>query len=190
MFRRRLLLCLAVAVAASLSACSQLAPTKVSVGQDEMAQRLQSHFPKRYPVAGLLQVEMQQPALQLMPTTNQMQTVVELQLTGKALPQTYKGYLDVRFGLRYEPQDRSVRAQKVEIQSFAIEGASATLTHMLNSYSARLASQALEDVAVYTVPDKDLKLADALGLQLGAITVTETGLEVAIEPKATAAAAR
>ena len=47
----------------------------------------------------------------------------------------------------------------------------------------RVAQQALQGFALYTVPAEDLELADSLGLQPGAITVTEQGLNVAIVNK-------
>ena len=46
-----------------------------------------------------------------------------------------------------------------------------------------MAQQALQGFALYTVPAEDLELADSLGLQPGAITVTEQGLNVAIVNK-------
>ena len=54
---------------------------------------------------------------------------------------------------------------------------------MMAAYGSRLAMQALEDFPLYTVPPEELELADSLGLQPGAITVTEQGLDVAIETK-------
>lgn len=183
MFRRRFLLATAAASTLWFSACSQAVPTKISVPQTQLEQGMQAHFPKRFPVAGLLQFEMQQPHLQLLPERNQLQSAVKVQLSGPALKQSYQGVMDVRFALRYQAKDRTVRAHRVEVLSLQLEGAAPAVADMMAAYGSRLAMQALEDFPLYTVPPEELELADSLGLQPGAITVTEQGLDVAIETK-------
>ena len=182
MFRRRILLSWAMATTLILGACSQFAPKQVRISPEQMSERLQAHFPKHYPVAGLLQLQMQQPALQLLPDSNQLQTVLELQLSGPALPQTYTGHVDVRFGLRYEPKDHSVRTENLQIQSFQLNGLHAALNDMLNTYSTRLVSQALENMPLYNLPQEDWQRLSQRDMTLGPILVTPQGLEVAITP--------
>ncbi len=106
-----------------------------------------------------------------------------MQLAGPALRQNFGGQMQVRFGLYYEPKDRSVRAQRVEVLALELQEASPAMSEMVQTYGLRLAQQALEGFALYTVPAEELALADSLGLQPGAISVTSQGLDVAIEPK-------
>ena len=183
MLRRRFLLAAATASTLWFSACSQAVPTKISVTQEQLQQGLQGHFPKRFPVAGLLQFEMQQPVLQLLPGSNQLQTTVQVMLSGPALRQGFQGTMDVRFALRYRPEDRTVRAHRVEVMSLQLEGAAPAVADMVSTYGTRLAAQALDQFALYTVSAEDLELFNTLGVQPGAITVTDKGLDVAIEPK-------
>lgn len=183
MFCRRLWLAAAAASTLWFSACSQAVPTKISVSQAQLEQGLQAQFPKRYPIAGLLQFDMQQPQLQLQPERNQLQTAVKVQLSGPALKQSYQGVMDVRFGLRYQASDRTVRADRVEVLHLQLEGAAPAVADMVAAYGTRLASQALEDFPLYTAPPEELELAHSLGLQPGAITVTAQGLDVAIEAR-------
>lgn len=183
MFRRRLFLAAAAASTLWVSACSQAVPTKISVTQAQIEQGLQAHFPKQFPIAGLLQLDMQQPQLQLLPATNQLQTALSVRLSGPALRDSFNGQMLVRFGLYYEPKDRSVRAQRVEVLSLELQDANPAIADMVQTYGLRLAQQALQGFPLYTVKGEDLELADSLGLQPGAITVTATGLDVAIEKK-------
>ena len=76
-----------------------------------------------------------------------------------------------------------MRAERVEVQELALTGADPALADMVKTYDLRVAQQALQGFALYTVPAEDLELADSLGLQPGAITVTEQGLNVAIVNK-------
>ena len=119
----------------------------------------------------------------MLPASNQIQTMLTIQLTGPVLRQPLQGQLQVRFGLYYEPRDRSVRAERVEVQELVLTGADPALADMVKTYDLRVAQQALQGFALYTVPAEDLELADSLGLQPGAITVTEQGLNVAIVNK-------
>ncbi len=166
-----------------ISACSQAVPTKINIPQAQLEQGLAEHFPKQFPVAGLLQFDMQQPQLLLLPVSNQLQTTLSVQLSGPALRQSLSGQMQVRFGLYYEPRDRSVRAQRVEVLSLMLPDAPAAMADMVQTYGLRLAQQALQGFPLYTVKPEDLELADSLGLQPGAITVTDKGLTVAIEQK-------
>ena len=183
MFRRRFFLAAAAASTLWMSACSQPVPTKVSVPQAQIEQGLQARFPKQFPIAGLLQITLQQPQLLLLPVSNQLQANLAVQQAGPALRQNFGGQMQVRFGLYYEPKDRSVRAQRVEVLGLELQEASPAMSEMVQTYGLRLAQQALEGFALYTVPAEELALADSLGLQPGAISVTSQGLDVAIEPK-------
>lgn len=171
-----------------MGACSQAVPTKISVTQAQLEQGLQGHFPKQLPIAGLLQFEMQQPQLALLPESNQLHTVLKVQLSGSALRATFQGEMQVRFGLVYDGRDRTVRAQRVEVLSLTLPEANPAIGDMVQTYGLKLAQQALQGYALYTVPAQDLAAADKLGLQPGAITVTAQGLDVAIEHKAPSAA--
>ena len=94
----------------------------------------------------------------------------------------------VRFGLYYEPKDRSVRAQRVEVLSLQLDDANPAIAEMVQTYGQRVAQQALQGFALYTVKPEEMELMDNLGLRPGAITVTGQGLDVAIEAQPAAAA--
>lgn len=185
MFRRRLLLSAACAVTLLATACSgQPIPTEFSLPLSQLQTAMQPQFPKHFPVAGLLQLEMQQPQLQLLPERNQLQSQIRVQLSGPALPASYQGSMEVRFGLRYESRDRTVRAHRVEVLGLQLQDANPAVADMLNTYGQRLGEQALEEFVLYQVQDQDLAVADSLQLEPGAITVTKTGLTVQIVNKA------
>lgn len=184
MFRRRFFLAAAAVGTLLISACSQAVPTKISVSQAQLEQGLVAHFPKQFPIAGLLQFDMQQPQLLLLPESNQLQATMQIQLSGPVLRQRFQGQMQVRFGLYYEPKDRSVRAQRVEVLALQLQDAPPAMADMVQTYGLRVAQQALQGFPLYTVKAEDLALADSLGLQPGAITVTSEGLDVAIESKA------
>lgn len=184
MQRRRFLLSAACAAPLLTTACSGRAlPRHLSMGTLQLQAKLAGKFPKAYPVAGLLQLQLQAPTLNMLPASNQIRALLPVLLSGPVLKQNYQGRLDVNFGLRYEASDRTLRAQRVQVNALQIDEAPEALSAMLATYGPRLGEQMLENLVLYQFEEKDLALADTMGLQPGAITVTSEGLNVAIDSK-------
>ena len=184
MQRRRFLLSAACAAPLLTTACSgRTLPRQLSMTTAQLQAKVATKFPKPYPVAGLLQLELQAPALSMLPDTNQIRAVLPATLSGPVLKQTFHGHLDVSFGMRYAPADRTLRAQRVVVNALEIADAPAPLADMLVTYGPRLGEQVLDNLLLYQLEDKDLALADTMGLQPGAITVTAQGLTMALDKK-------
>lgn len=184
MQRRRFLLSSACAVPLLTTACSgRSLPRQISLTTQQLQTAVASKFPKPFPVAGLLQLQLLAPALAMLPQSNQIRAVLPAQLSGPVLQQTFQGQLDVSFGLRYLPADRTLRAHRVAVNGLQIADAPPALADMLSTYAPRLGEQVLENLALHQFTDKDLALADTIGLQPGAITVTATGLTMALDLK-------
>lgn len=180
---RRFLLTSALA-ATFLAACSgPPLPTEISITTAQIQAAVGSKFPKNFPVAGLLQLQLQSPQLTMLPDSNQLRAVLPVQLSGRSLKQVFTGQLDVRFGLVYVPQDRTLRAQRVEVTSLSIDGAPEALSDMLVTYGPSLGEHLLENLVLHQLEDKDLSVATSVGLQPGAIRITEQGLTVALDKK-------
>jgi len=185
MQRRRFLLSAACAAPLLTTACSgNTLPREVSMTTQQLQAKVGSHFPKSYPVAGLLQLQLQGPTLTMLPDRNQIQAVLPAVLAGSVLKQSFQGHLDVSFGLRYQASDRTVRAQQVRVNVLQIDDAPPALSDMLVTYGPRLGEQVLENFVLYQLEEKDLALADSVGLQPGAITITPQGLTLALDRKA------
>lgn len=184
MQRRRFLLSAACAAPLLTTACSgRTLPRQLSMTTAQLQAAVAGKFPKPYPVAGLLQLQLQAPALTMLPASNQIRALLPVQLSGPVLQQTFQGHMDVSFGLRYAAADRTLRAQRVLVNSLQIDGAPPALTDMLATYGPRLGEQVLENLTLHQFEDKDLALADTMGLQPGAITVTAQGLTMVLDKK-------
>jgi hypothetical protein len=186
MRRRRCLLAVtAVAATACASGAGGLggAPRyTLSIAQLESA--VAGRFPRRYPVAGLIDLDLQAPRLRLLPAQNRLGATMAVLASGPALRHGYTGEFDVDFGLRYEPADRTVRATGLRVNALRLDGLQPRAAELLQAYGAQLAGQSLSDVVLHQLREKDLALADGLGLQPGSITVTGQGLVVGFVPKA------
>ena len=90
----------------------------------------------------------------------------------------YDGRFALEFGLRYEASDRSLRAHQLELRALDLPGLPAQGLAMLQAALPQVLRQAVGELVLHTLRPQDLALADSLGLQPGAITVTRQGLEV------------
>ncbi|MCT9811632.1 DUF1439 domain-containing protein [Acidovorax sp. Be4] len=184
MLRRRFLLSSLVSTALLSTACSgKSVPRHVIVSAEKLQQAVAQRFPRQYPVAGLLQLQLQAPSLQLLPESNLIKAQIATSLSGPVLKQGYGGRMEVDFALRYEASDRTVRAQSITVHRLELDGLPPALAEMLSTYGGGIAAQALDGVVLYQMQDKDLALMDALDMQPGAMRVTPQGLEIALDRK-------
>ena len=165
-------------------------PSSVSVTTQKLQEMVARRFPKEFPVAGLLQLQLKAPTLTTVPERNMLNAVIPAELAGKVLKESYSGQLNVDFALRYESTDRTLRAHQIKVNSLEMNGLAPAMSDMLATYANALAEQALGQVVLYQLQDKDLELADTLGVEPGAITVTPQGLTVALVQKKAGALAR
>lgn len=169
----------ALAALCLLPGCAGAATPRYSISARELQQALAARFPRRYPLGRVLEVELQAPALKLLPERNLLNAVLDLQAVGLLLQgRPPSGVLDVDFGLRYEPSDRTVRADRLQVNALRVQGLPPVLAHNVARYGVPLAEQALQDVVLHQLRPKDLALADTLGVQPGAIRITPAGIVV------------
>ncbi len=170
---------------AALPGCAGAAVPRYTFGVREIEQALASRFPRRYPLGGLIELELQAPRVALVPERDQLNAVLDVQAGGLLLNgQRPRGVLDVDFGLRYEPSDRTVRAQRVQVNGLRIAGLPPASAEALARYGTPLAAQALEGAVLHTLRPEDLALADGLGVQPGRIAITRAGIVVEFAPRA------
>ena len=184
MRRRRLLMTAPAWMLAATAARSAMpeAPTAGQAGYTvplvQLEQAVARRFPLRYPVGGLLDLNLLAPVLRLLPEVNRLGTDMVVQATGPALRRSYSGAFDLDFALRYEASDRTIRAHQLRVRSLRFADLPPGTSDLLNVYGPMLGEQALNDAVLHTLRPQDLALADVMGLQPGSITVTAAGLAI------------
>jgi hypothetical protein len=148
--------------------------------QAAVAQR----FPLRYPLEGLMNLDVQVPQLRLLPALNRMGARMVVDAAGPALQRSHQGTLDMEFALRYEATDRTVRAHQLRLVRLQFPSLQPGVVALLNTYGPALAERSLLEVVLHTLRAQDLALPDTLGMQPGSITVTSEGLTIGFVPKA------
>ena len=149
-----------------------------TVSAEQLQQVLAQRFPLRYPVAGLLDLDIQAPHLRLLPEQNRVSAEMAVDAAGPALRRSHSGTFDVDFALRYEPSDHTIRAYQLKFQNLRISDLQPQASKLLNAYGPALAAQALQEVVLHQLRPQDLAMADNLGMQPDRITVTDKGLVI------------
>ena len=175
--QRRSFLNAALASTALLALAAQAQPG-YTVSAAQLQQAVAQRFPLRYPVPGVLNLDLQAPRLSLLPAQNRLAAQMAVDAAGPALRRSHSGSVTVDFALRYEPSDRTVRAVQLHFQNLQFPSLQPAVVELLATYGPALAAQALQEVVLHQLKPQDLALPDTMGLQPGSITVTEQGLVV------------
>jgi hypothetical protein len=166
-----------------LAGTQALAQPRTTVSAAQLQHMVAQRFPLRYPVAGVLNMDVQAPLLRLLPQQNRLSAEMAVEAAGPALNTSRQGTLEVDFALRYEASDRTVRAHQLRFKQLRIADLTPAGNDLLNLYGPALAQQALQEVVLHQLRPQDLALTDDLGLQPASITVTDSGLVVDFEMK-------
>lgn len=154
-------------------------PPGYAVSADVLQRSVAQRFPMRYPVQGLMNLDLQPPKLVLLPAQNRLRAEMVVDAAGPALNRSHRGSFDLDFALRYEASDRTLRAHQLRIDRLRFPTLQPGVEELLNTYGPALAEQSLREVVLHRLQPQDLRMADTLGMQPGPITVTETGLVIA-----------
>jgi hypothetical protein len=154
-----------------------------TVSAEKLQRSVAQRFPLRYPVPGVLNLDVQAPHLRLLPAYNRLGAEMVVDAAGPALARRHKGTLDVDFALRYEASDRTIRAHQLRIQRLQFPTLQPGVVAMLNSYAPALAEQSLLEVVLHTLRPQELALADVMGMRPDSITVTQDGLVIGFAVK-------
>lgn len=151
---------------------------RVSTGQ--LQQALARRFPLRYPASGLFDLDVRTPHLRTLPDQNRLLAEMAIEAHGPALHRAHEGNFDIDFTLRYEASDRTLRAQDLRLSRLRFPTLRPDVVKLLDAYAPALAAQSLQEVVLHQLQPQDLKAIDAMGMQPGPITVTDTGLVIGL----------
>lgn len=172
--------CLAWGGVAQAEPADDAPPAKphYTVSAEQLQRSVAQRFPLRYPVPGVLNLDLQVPLLRLLPEQNRVSAEMVVDAAGPALERSHKGSFEISFALRYEASDRTIRAHQLRFKRLQFPTLQPGVVDMLNTYGPVMAQQSLLEVVLHQLRPQDLALADVMGMQPGSITVTEAGLVI------------
>lgn len=176
--RRRLLLTFP-ALGAALAGCSGLGlPSRLTLTQAELDERLARRFPRTQRVLEVLDLTLSEPRVALLPQANRLGCEFALGLRERLLDNRYAGRIAFDTALRWEPRDASLRLAQVAVQRLELAGAPGALSGQAQRIGRLLAEQVLEGFTLWQMPPEQQQRLQRAGLGVGAIEVTPQGLVV------------
>ena len=161
-------------------------PTVITLSEAELGLLLGSVFPLKRRLLELLDLQLSEPKLRLLPGQNRLSLTMSLSTQERLFGQVASGQLVLDSALRYDARDASIRLTQVRVAQLNLEagaavnpspaappGTSGRISHVL-------AVRALEDLTIYRVPAERQARLRQLGLQPGAVTVTSRGVEITL----------
>jgi hypothetical protein len=185
--KRRLFIAGAGVLALHLAGCTitpaHAAQPGYRISMAQLQRAMERRFPRRYPVRGVIDLDIDVPQLRLLPAENRVGAQVSIRASGPLLQRARNGTVDLDFALRYEPADRTVRAYEIAVNQVDVEGLRPDAAQLLDAYVRASASESLLEVVVHQLQPKDLALADTMGLEPASITVAQDGLVIGFAAK-------
>ena len=187
--RRTFLTSLLIGFLALLSSCATLPPPPktISVTEARLAQLISSQFPFNSEMLEVLDVVVSTPRISLDPLNNRINTALDIDVAGNSIlglftSKTYKGALDLSYGLRFEPRDATVRLTDVRVHRLDIDGTPSVMRRSIEKLGTPLAQKLLKDYVLCKVRPEDLQAAQGWGYMPGAFKVEATGLSLTLDP--------
>lgn len=181
--RSTLKLLLSVFIVA-LAGCAQvLGPQTLTWSESEVNQMLAKRFPMDRRVLELLDVNVTQPEVKLLPGTNRLATDVHIRAVDRMFGSVFHGRITMESGLRYEPADHTLRLVDVRLGNFSLDKAGTAPRVPLQRLGAALVESILDDAVIHRVSDEQLARYARFGYQPDALRVTDRGLELTVVPR-------
>lgn len=168
---------------------SLMGPRTIEIPREELVSKLGERFPATTRLMGVLDVQALRADLTLLPERDQVAMTVPLRTRERLSGQTYNGVLRLNFGLRYEPQDATIRLAAVQVEDVKLEGLPAAAQRSLGRVGAWVAEETLQDYPIHRFKPEDLRKADRLGYEVERVRVTATGLAIQLRPRSSDAPA-
>lgn len=181
---RRRSLVLASLAALGSGACSTLGgPRTIEISQARLIEAMSRQFPLQIGLFAPLELIAMSPRLRLLPEENRLGTEIDLQIARGLGARSWSGTVGFSYALRYEPSDRSLRLDRLQIERLDL-GSHVGLPNLRGGRVATaLAEELLNDLVVYQLKPEDVHRLDAHGLAPGDIRVTAGGLAITLLPK-------
>lgn len=182
MRRRRFVLALACSASLPAGAQDETRPRhKITAG--ELHDALSARFPVRFGVTGLVDVRVSAPRLLLLPSRNQLGAGLLAQLGGMQMQQPQSAELDIAFSLRYEPNDRTVRAHQLQVIGLRAPGLLPETLQLLQRLLPAMARETVGEVVLHRFTQRELALPETMGFEPVELRVVEDGLVVWFGPR-------
>ena len=183
--RRRVALLAVAVLAAGLAGCAGLVGTHtLSLSEPELTQLLARQFPMERKVLEVIDLQVTNPQLHLLPETNRIATELDVSALDRLFGARAQGHLKLDYGLRFEPSDHTIRMTQVHVRDLTLESGANALHGTTQRIGTLVAENLLENLALYRMKPAQADEMSRLNLEASPITVSAQGISMTVAPKA------
>ena len=173
-----------LALLALLSGCAGLIGTHdVDISESQLTLLLARQFPMERRVAEVIDLEITNPVLTLIPQNNRVGTELDVAAVDRLFGNSATGHVRLDYGLRFQPSDHTIRMTQVRVRDLTLASGSNNLHGAAQRIGTLAAENALENLVLYRMKPAQADEMDRLGLVASPITVTPQGLHMSVSPR-------
>jgi len=175
---------LAPALGVLLAGCAAVESQNLVFSETDLALMLGRQFPLTRKVLEVVELQVSNPRLTLLPERNRVATAFDVLASDRLFGTQAGAHLRLDYALRFETADHSLRMKDVRVQEMTLNAGANPLRGQAQRLGLLVAEHVLENLSIYRMKPEQADRMDRFGLDARAITVTPRGIEVAIGPKA------
>ena len=185
--RRRILFLATVAataLGAALTGCAGLVgPRTVNLSESELTLLLARQFPLERKVLDVVDLQVTNPQLRLLPDTNRVATELDLSTLDRLFGTRAQGHVNLDYGLRFNAPDHTIRLNQVRVRQLSFDSGAGSLRGAGERLGTLVAEDLLENLAIYRMKPAQADEMDRLNLVASDIHVTAQGVSLTLSPK-------
>ena len=167
-----------------LSGCASLIGTHdVDISESQLTLLLARQFPMERKVMEVIDLDITNPQLELMPQTNRVGTELDVTALDRLFGSTAMGHVKLDYGLRFQSSDHTIRMTQVRVRELTLSSGSNNLRGAAQRIGGLVAENALENLVLYRMKPAQADEMDRLNLVASPITVTPRGLHMTVSPR-------
>jgi hypothetical protein len=179
------LACLGLGGLGGLGGCSTIGvPSTLRFSETDLTLMLSRQFPQERRVLEVIDVQLANPQLMLLPESNRLSTAFDVTADDRLFGGHAAAHVKLDYALRYEPKDRTLRLQDVRVEELTLAPGAAPMRGQAQRLGVLAAEHVLENLAIYKMRPDQADRMDQFGVEPKSIKVTSQGVEVAVGPKA------
>lgn len=176
------LLCALALAALMVIGCAGFGgPPTVTLRPGDIQALMQKHFPQERRLLEVLDVTIAAPRTRLLPESNRLGVVLDIQARDRVFGGSRQGRLDFDAALRWEPRDQTVRMTQVRVQDLSLDPEGSATRSRAERLGAAAVERLLEDLSLYQLRGEPAARMQQRGVVPTAVTVTSRGVEITFE---------
>ena len=166
----------------ALTSCASLGDKTVNITQQQVQAKLQEQLSLPLTVLKIFDVNLTNPQVTFDGKTERMTTTLDTKVTNPLSKKPITGKTAISGRLKFDPATNAVMLTESKIDKLDLQGLGGQYSELLSVLGAKLGSELLDNIPLYTLKPDDLKSGNTYYTPK-LLKVTDGNLQVTLTPK-------